>query len=275
LKQVAFERGVWGSVMRRGVWSLAAVMILAGAIVAHAKKKAPEGPPPDLPGHVNYLTKQLYGLMLDESDALTGQIQDLVMNHLQQWIPRRVPTDVETRREMEMAFSQLHYPYSGQPAAFVQPWNGKTIVGAGYTLGWTEFEKVNSVALFVCEPGTTRLAAVTHFVPRADLHYEMVPEQNPQVFRFFIYGFKSGKSQPRLAAALYSFDGKDLKQQWLIQDLFDGKFDIQQNKVVIRYIKEDEYVREVAHRRKPARYESIYAITPTGVNLETEKQVPY
>src|ERR1051326_3658514 len=47
-------------------------------------------PPTDLPGHVSYLAKQLYGVPLDESGPLTGQIQDLVLAHMQQWLGERI-----------------------------------------------------------------------------------------------------------------------------------------------------------------------------------------
>ena len=86
--------------------------------MAQGEKPAPPPPPEDLPGHVNYLAQQLPGVMLEDATPITDQIQKLVLAQLEQWMMDRSPTDVEVRRDVDMAFSELHYPLSGQAAAF-------------------------------------------------------------------------------------------------------------------------------------------------------------
>ena len=114
------------SVRKSGVFHLLILLLVAAMLGpgrAEAKKK-PSPPPPDLPGHINYLAKQLPGVMLEDAGPLTGEIQKLVVDHMVQWMANRTPTDVEVRRELESAFSLLHYPLFGQPAAFTEPWKG-------------------------------------------------------------------------------------------------------------------------------------------------------
>jgi len=47
--------------------------------MAQGEKQAPPPPPEDLPGHVNYLAQQLYGVMLEDATPITDQIQKLVL----------------------------------------------------------------------------------------------------------------------------------------------------------------------------------------------------
>jgi hypothetical protein len=258
--------------------ALLIAIVAMGVAVAQAKKKKSKTPPPppaDLPGHVNYLARQLYGLHLDESNEITGEIRKLVIDDLDQWIARRTPSDVEVRRQLEAAFSKLHYPLFGQPAVFAAPWKGGVLIGAGYTLGWSDYDRVNALALFESREGKSRRVALGGFVPRTDLHFELLPAQNSADFRFFAYGTRLGKSQPRLTAILYSFDGQSLKSQWEIRDAYDGKMDVDKDKVVVRYLKEDEYILAAAQRRKPPRHEATYSITPTGLNLQADREIPF
>jgi hypothetical protein len=161
---------------------------------AQREKQAPPPPPADLPGHVNYLAQQLYGVMLEDATPITDQIQKLVFAQLQEWMMDRSPTDVEVRRDVDMAFSELHYPLFGQAAAFARPWKDQTVVGAGYTLGWTNIDRTNVLAIFSNQQGHSQLVTVTRFVPRTDLHYAFPGEQADDAFRFFVYGFRLGKS---------------------------------------------------------------------------------
>jgi len=267
-------------------WLLVAILItgMFGAGLAHGKKK-PQAPPvpADLPGHVNYLARQLYGLHLDESEPVTSQIQKLVIDRLDEWMaetplssaPGDVPVDVKVRRQLEDAFSQLHYPLFGQPAVFAEAWKGETLIGAGYTLGWSDYDRVNVLALFEIRQGKSQLAAVTNFVPRTDLHYEVLRSPQTDQFRFFVYGIRLGKDHPRLSVMLYSFDGQALKSLWETRDVYDGKMDVDRDRVVIRYLREDEYIRETTHRRRPPRHEAIYRITPQGLELETDHEIPF
>jgi len=254
---------------------LAVALSLLVSVVGEAKKKTPPPPPADLPGHVNYLALQLPGVMLEDAAPLTDEIQKLVLADLQQWMADRTPSDVEVRRELEMAFSELQYPLFGQPAAFAQSWKGRVVIGAGYTLGWTDYDRTNVVAIFSNQLGHSRFAAVTTFVPRTDLHYAFPQVPEGDAFRFFIYGFRLGKSQPRLTVIFYSFDGQNLKSLWEARDVYDGKIDFEKDRVVIRYLKEDEYVREQAERRKPRRHQTTYTITPTGLQVQSEQEIPF
>src|ERR1700737_4557031 len=88
-----------------------ALSIWSAAPAGGKSKKSRSLPPPptDLPGHVNYLARQLASVPLDESDPLTSQIQELVIGHLQDWMAHHppgaatgvVPYDVQVRREIE------------------------------------------------------------------------------------------------------------------------------------------------------------------------------
>lgn len=267
----------------RSVHVLLALLALVGILgvgLAHGKKKkskAPPPPPKDLPGYVGYLAWQLRGVHLDDSGPLTSQIQKRVVDHLEQWLadsPRQT-SSVEVRRELEKVFSKLRYPTFAQPAVFAQPWKGAVLIGVGYTLGWTEYDRVNVVALFEMRGGKTRLVGLTNFAPHTDLHYEFLESGGSEAFKFFIYGTRLGKSHPRLTTILYAFDGQELKPLWETRDLYDGKMNVGQERVVIRYLKEDEYIREVAHKRKPPRHEASYKITPEGLELETDQEIPF
>lgn len=257
------------------VQALSLITLLFGVVAAEGKKKAPPPPPPVLPARINDLAKQLPGVMLEDAGPITGQIQKLVVDHLTEWMANRTPTDVETRRELENVFSLLHYPLVGLPAAFAQPWKGQTVIGAGYTLGWTDFDRQNVVAIFTSRGGTSRLVTVTNFIPRVDLHYQVLPQLAWDDLRFFIYGFRPGKSQQRLSVILYSFDGQDLKPLWQSQDIYDGKIDFLNDKVTIRYLREDEYVRAVEEKHKPPRHFATYQLTPAGIQLSDDHEIPF
>ena len=182
---------------------------------------------------------------------------------------------MEVRRELEAAFAKLRYPTFAWPKCFAQPWKGGTVIGAGYTLGWTRNVRTNVVAIFERREGKTRLVTVTHFVPYTDLNYEFLPGQDSVDFRFFVYGTRPGMSHPRLSAALYAFDGDALKTLWETQDVYDGKIEIADNSVTIRYLKEREFIQETSQDRTPPRYEAVYKITPQGLEIETEREIPF
>jgi hypothetical protein len=278
------ERGSRRRALRWLGLALAVSLLTAtfGLDAAGAKKKKRRSlppPPTDLPGQIDYYARQLAGVPLDESAPLTEKIQKLVLDHLGEWFaqqpPSDVPTGVQVRRELENVFSKLHYPFFGQPAVFTEPWKGGTLIGAGYTLGWTDYDRANVVALFESREGKTRQAALTNFVPRADLHYERLIVPGTDDFRFFVYGTRLGKSQPRLTVVLYSYDGQSLKTLWETRDVYDGKMDVDKEKVTIRYLKEEEYIRETLRKRKPPRYEATYKITPQGLELEAEHEIQF
>src|SRR5271169_787010 len=218
---------------------LSLIAVLLGAGAAGGKKRATPQPA-GLPGRINDLAKQLPGVMLEDAGPITSQIQKLVVDHMSEWMANRTPTDVEVRRELESVFSLLHYPLVGLPAAFAQPWKGQMVIGAGYTFGWTDYDRQNVVAIFASSAGKSHLVTTTNFIPRTDLHYAVLPQLTWDDLRFFVYGFRPGKSQPRLSVILYSFDGQNLKSLWENRDIYDGKIDVVADRVTIRYLKEDE-----------------------------------
>jgi hypothetical protein len=252
------------------------VALGAGAAGAQQKKsKALPPPPPDLPGHVNYLAKQLIGVPLDESDALTSKIQTLVLNHLDEWMASRTPSVQEARREVESVFAELRNPLFSDAESFSRPWKGETLVGIGYTLRWTDYNRVNVLALYESRDGKSRRVALPNFVPHTDQRYDFPSLPESGDFRFLVYGFRTGKSQLRLSANLYDFDGQNLKTVWEARDVYDGKIDVDKDRVVIRYLKEDEYIRETAQGRKPPRHEATYKETSQGLELVDDRQIPF
>jgi hypothetical protein len=268
--------------LRRWLRTLTALvvmgMILAPAGALARKKKAKDKPPPvsDLPNYLSYQAWKLRGVHIDDSGPITAEIQKLALEDLEQWFAKspEPKTDVDVRRELERIFYNLRYPTSAIPSCFAQPWKGAVLVGAGYTLGWTNYNRMNVFALFEQREGKTRLAAVTNFLPFVDLHYEFLPSAGDN-FRFIIYGTRPGKSQPRLSAVLYSFDGQNLQSQWQTQDVFDGKMEVEEDKVTIRYLKENEYIREQAHDRNPPRHEATYQVTPQGMEIVSDREIPF
>jgi len=262
----------------RNLWLplVLAVTLSAGAAGGQEKKsKAVPPPPPDLPGRVNYLAKQLIGVPLDESDPLTSQIQTLVVRHLDEWMASRTPSVQEARREVERVFALFRNPLFADAESFSRPWKGDTLVGIGYTLRWTDYNRVNVLALYESRDGKSRRVALSNFVPHTDQRYEFLPSPESGDFRFLVYGFRTGKSQLRLSANLYDFDGQNLKTVWEARDVYDGKIDVDQDRVVIRYLKEDEYIRETALRRKPPRHEATYQETSQGLELVADRQIPF
>jgi len=255
--------------------AISILILLAGAGAAEARKKARPRAPATLPERINALARQLPGVMLVDAGPIIDQIQALVVDHMTEWMANRTPTDVEVRRELESLFSLLHYPEVAQPAAFAFPWKGQMVIGAGYTLGWTDFDRQNVVAIYTSAAGKSSLATVTNFVPRTDLNYEVLPQLAWDDLRFFIYGFRPGKSQPRLTAILYSFDGHNLKPLWQTVDVYDGKMDVDKDKVTIKYLKEDEYIDAVQRNRHPDRHLSTFQLTAKGIQFVDEHDIPF
>ena len=247
------------------------------------KKKAPAPPTSDLSTQIEDLGRQLVATPLDESDPLTSQVQDLVLNDLQNWItknppgpsPDGTPYDVRVRKVMEFAFSRLQYPAFGQPHVLSAPWNGSIVTACGYTLGWSDFDRANVVALYVTRGGKSGLGGVDHFVQHTDLHLRVFPGPDPSSFRFLAYGIRLGKSQPRLSAALYGYDGQSLKSLWQVRDLYDGKLELDHGVLVIRYLKEEEYIHELTYNRKPLRHMATYKPSAQGLTLDSDHEIPF
>lgn len=255
--------------------SLLIAVIAIGIGTAQARKKKNQGPPTDLPGHVAWLGKQLYGQSIDDAKPITDKIQKLVVSHLNTWIADRSPNIVQVRHELDNAFAEMQYPAVGTASAFKAPWEGMDLIGAGYTLGWSNIWRVNVLVIYENKNGHSCEVAMTHFVPRTDLHFAILPPSSTGAFRFLAYGWRLGMSSPRLTAILYSFDGKKLESQWKTEDLFAGKLTVNSKTLVIRYLKLSEYIRDTQQGHYPPRHVVTYKITPTGLQLESEQEVPY
>ena len=151
---------------------------------------------------------------------------------MSQWMANRTPTDVDVRRELESVFSLLHYPLEGLPSAFAAALERPNGDWRGVYLGLdSTYDRQNVVAIFASSAGKSHLVTVTNSVPRIDLHYEILPQLAWDDFRFFLYGFRPGKSQLRLSVVLYSFDGQNLKPLWESLDIYDGKIEFQKDQV--------------------------------------------
>ncbi len=246
-------------------------------------KKAPAAEAQSLPNQVNSLARQLYGVPYYEAGDIPGKIETLVFGALTKWLNGKAPwnpeaaygLDVQVRMQLENYLSKLHYPWYGEPSVFVRKWQDKELIGAGYTLGWTRFDTVNAFALYEHRATETTKVAETDFVPQTDLHYAFLQPGAHGDFRFIIFGSMHGQSQPRLTAILYSFDGKTLKDLWERPDLYDGKIAVTPQTVTLRYLKEPEYVQAVEQNQLPPGYEAVYRVTPEGLRLETERQIPF
>jgi hypothetical protein len=270
--------GKWSRQLLRSIQASLAVLVLFCSVApAHSSYQDPPGAP--LPERVGNLAKQLYGVPLDESSPITSQIQDVVVTHAQQWLIDRTskgaPSDVDIRRELERVFAQVQYPIYAWPAVFVRQWKESTLYGVGYTLGWSDYDRTNVIALFEKGHSQPRLAVINHFAPHADLHYAFMALPPNGDFRFLAYGTRLGKSQRRLTVILYSFDGHALKPLWELQDAYDGRIRVAADSVTIRYLNESEYVRALALHRRPPRYESIYKPTAQGMALESTREIPF
>ncbi|HEV2349946.1 MAG TPA: hypothetical protein VG028_08905 [Terriglobia bacterium] len=268
-----------------GTFFSGAVFISFGAPPGLAKKKKAPVPPPvsNLSTQIESLGRQLLATPLDESDPLTSQVQQLVLDDLKNWFAKNppgpsadgTPYDVRVRREMEFAFSRLHYPVFGQPRVLSVPWNGSLITACGYTLGWSDFDRANVVAVYETRDGKTRRGGVDHFVQRTDLHFRIFPGPDSSSFRFLAYGLRLGKSQPRLSAALYGYDGHSLKSLWQVHDMYDGKLELDNGVLVIRYLKEEEYINALTYNQKPPRHMATYKPSAQGLTLMSDREIPF
>jgi hypothetical protein len=258
----------------RHVLMVTLFITLFGAGIAEGKKRVPP-PPPGVPGQISALAKQLPGVMLVDAGPILSQIQTLVVDHMSEWMANRTPTVFETRNELESLFSVLPYPARAESTVFTQPWNGQMVIGAGYNLGWTDYDHQNVLAIFTSSVGKSHLATVTNFVPRVNLDFQMLPQLGWSDLRFFLYGTRPGKSQLRLSAILYSFDGQNLKPLWQSLDIYDGVIQFLGDKLTIKHLKEDEYVQAVERKEKPPRYLATYQLTTAGIELLDEHEIPF
>lgn len=263
--------------------ALAAGLGGVGAAQAHRSSSRRPAPPQDLPDRINSLMLQLNGVPLNEAGNIPAQVESLVIPSLTSWVSQNAavnsrggyPLDVRVRQQLEHDFSKLHYPLFGHPLVFVRPWNGGKLIGAGFTLGWSDFDRVNLVALFESKGGKTWRVALTHFVPYTDLHYSFIAPGPHGSFRFLAYGYRLGKSQPRLSVVLYSLNGQKLTRLWARQDLYDGRMEVTPDTVTFRYLIENDYIQAVEQGQLPSWHEALYNVAPQGLTLVTERLLPY
>ncbi|HET7215209.1 MAG TPA: hypothetical protein VFL79_16595 [Terriglobia bacterium] len=269
------QKGALGKVRSAGILAaMLAAAIAFSAGMAQARKNEAKAKP-SLQDHIATLGKQLYGQDIDDAKPVTDEIQKLVVAHLNTWIANRTPDMVEVRQELERVFSKLEYPAEGTPAIFVAPWKNATLIGAGYTLGWSNIWRVNVLVIYENQNGHTREVTTTSFVPQTDLHYAIMAPSPVGNFRFLAYGWRLGMSHARMSAVLYSFDGETLQSQWKEENLFDGKLSATANTVVISYVDRDEYVRQTQQGHMPPRHQQTYKITPQGLQIESAHDIPY
>ena len=208
-----------------------------------------------------------------------------MLSHIGDWLNTNLPktglpdsglsADVMVRRELEADFGLLHYPLYAWPKTFAVPWKGAPLIGVGWTLGWTDQYRVNTIALYRPVGGSYQQVALTHYLPHYDITYAFLDQPASGDFWFVAYGKRLGLSQPRTGAVLYQFDGKSLKTLWQIQDLYDARINVGTNWVTVRYVKENEFIEATAHKRTPPRFEAIYKTTPSGLELQSEHTVPF
>jgi hypothetical protein len=62
---------------------------------------------------------------------------------------------------------------------------------------------------------------------------------------------------------------------WEVHDLYDGKIYFEKDRVTIRFLNEQEYIEEAAHGRRPPRHQTVYTITPTSLDVQSEEDIPF
>jgi hypothetical protein len=264
--------------------AVAAMVLASAAAVSAAPKKSKKAPPPDdLPTQISKIARQLWGVSLDESEPLTSQVQKLVLDHTSQWINAHPPGDtagdaggsynLKLRYELESLFSDLRPPIYASVATFDQVLASKPVLGVGYTLGWSDFDRANVLAIFEPSDGGYEQITVSHFLPDVDLNYQFMepPAGDSGQLWFVAYGTRMGKSNPRLSAILYSFDGKTLQPLWRTTDVYDGRISFEGNHVMISYLREDEFTQAIVDRTPAVRHEAAYQVTPKGLQVQYDR----
>lgn len=260
-----------------------AAMVLACTAAAFGapKKSKKAAPPDDLPTQISKVARQLWGMPLDESGPLASQVQKLVLDHMTQWINAHPPGDdasgeaagsynLKMRHEVESLFADLPSPIYASASTFDRSLAGKPVLGVGYTLGWSDFDRANVLAIFEATNGSYHQVTVTQFVPDTDLNYQFLqpPAGDSDQLWFVAYGTRLGKSNPRLSVILYAFDGSTLQPLWHTSDVYDGRISFAGNRVVISYLREDEFTQAIVDHTPAVRHEAAYQITPKGLDVQ-------
>ena len=214
------------------------------------------------------------------TDALpmNHHIQELVFRYVEDYVAGKedspAPSPVELRRDLEISvFGELKWPFEAMVRTFAHPWKGGHLLGVGYSLRWTDQNRFNGIGLFLIQEGKISRVASANFVPGTDLTFDILPARNPDQLLLLVSGIRKGKSHPRLSLMLYSFEGDALKPQWERQDIYGGKFRVDEGNLWITYLKEEEFIRETRYGRFPPRYEALYSPQGSGFSLESDEVV--
>jgi hypothetical protein len=264
--------------------AVAAVLLICAMAAPGVPKKPKKAPPPDdLPTQVSKLARQLWGVPLDESEALTSQVEKLVLDHITQWInanppeadsaEKDAPYNETLRHEVDSVFAKVRNPNSATASTFLQSLGGRPVVGVGYTLGWSDFDRANVLAMYEASEGGYQHVVVNHFVPDVDLNFQFLqpPAGVSDQLWFLAYGTRQGKSSPRLSAILYTFDGKTLQSLWHTTDVYDGRISFGGGRVMISYLKEDELKQAILDHAPAVRHEAAYHVTVKGLEVEYDR----
>ena len=211
------------------------------------------------------------------TDALpmNHHIQELVFRYVEDSLAGKMDSSasspVELRRDLEASvFGELTWPYEALVRTFAHPWKDGRLLGVGYSLRWTDQNRFNAVGLFLLREGKISRVASANFVLGTDLSFEILSPRNPDELLLLVSGIKLGKSHPRLSLMLYSFEGDELKPLWERQDIYEGKFRVEQQNLRITYLKEEEFIRETRYGRLPPRYEAVFSPKGSGFSLESD-----
>ncbi len=265
-----------------GKWKAAIAVLVLGLLVAPAGVEAKKKPRAKSAAELarptsHYITTWSQTLVkydLEDSRKMNLHIRELVFRHVEQYINRQEAASVspvEVRREVERLFDGVRWPVNVIVKTFLKPWKQERLLGVGYSLGWSEQNRYNALAIYSLEEGKMREVSVLEFVPGPDLQpFGFVPTQNPDEWLLLVHGFRKGKSHPRLSAALFAFDGKQFRSVWEKRHVYDGKIKVENGNLVISFYQEEELIREALYRRLPPRYRAVYRRQDSTYVLDTE-----
>ncbi len=228
--------------------------------------------------YINQWTQTLQRKHHKDAELMNLHIQDLVLKHLEHYLSDQLASSsvspAQVRREIEnRVFGDVQWPVNAVVKTFLRPWKEDALLGVGYSLGWTEQNRYNVAALYLIQKGEIRPIKVLHFEPGSDLNFKWLSSPNRNEMWLLLHGLKKGKSHPRLALQLFVFDGNDLRAIWERRDIYDGKFQVEEGKIVVTRYNEEEFAREARYKRLPPRYRTVYRRGESGVELEEESVI--
>ena len=268
--------------MSAGKWKAAIAVLMLGLLAApagvDAKKKSKSKSAADLARPTShYITtwsKTLVKYDIEDSRKMNLHIRRLVFGHVEQYLNGQEAgsvSQVEVRRQVERLFDGVKWPLNVIVKTFLKSWKQERLLGVGYSLGWTEQNRYNAVAIYSLGGGKIREVSVLEFVPGPDLRpFDFVPTENPDEWLLLVHGFRKGKSHPVLSAALFAFEGGQFQPIWEKLHVYDGKLKVEDGNLVISFYQEEELIREAHQRRLPPRYRAVYRRQDSTYVLDTE-----